>query len=106
MRSAAKPFSFCSSSDSTEAIKLKALIKSYNSVYHCTGNPYQNKNNRWIGWLLTAFAISLGAPFWFDLLNKFISARSTGKKPVDNGSDNNDTQKNTAPGSSPINRVG
>lgn len=29
------------------------------------------------GWLLTAFAISLGAPFWFDTLNKFMVVRST-----------------------------
>ncbi|HEX4066347.1 MAG TPA: hypothetical protein VHZ09_10015 [Acidobacteriaceae bacterium] len=29
------------------------------------------------GWLLTAMAISLGAPFWFDLLNKFMVVRST-----------------------------
>jgi cell division septation protein DedD len=33
----------------------------------------------WLGWLLTALAISLGAPFWFDLLNKFIVIRSTVK---------------------------
>jgi hypothetical protein len=31
------------------------------------------------GWLLTAFAISLGAPFWFDLLNRFMIVRSTVK---------------------------
>jgi hypothetical protein len=31
------------------------------------------------GWLLTALAISLGAPFWFDMLNKFIVVRSTVK---------------------------
>lgn len=31
------------------------------------------------GWLLTALALSLGAPFWFDLLNKFIVIRSTVK---------------------------
>lgn len=31
------------------------------------------------GWLLTALAISLGAPFWFDLLNKFIVVRSSVK---------------------------
>jgi hypothetical protein len=31
------------------------------------------------GWLITAFAISLGAPFWFDLLNKFTVIRSTVK---------------------------
>lgn len=29
------------------------------------------------GWLLTGMAISLGAPFWFDLLNKFMVVRST-----------------------------
>lgn len=36
---------------------------------------------RWhlLGWLITALAISLGAPFWFDLLNKFIVVRSTVK---------------------------
>ncbi len=33
----------------------------------------------WLGWLLTAFAISLGAPFWFDMLNKLIVVRSTVK---------------------------
>jgi hypothetical protein len=33
----------------------------------------------WLGWLITALAISLGAPFWFDLLNKFIVVRSTVK---------------------------
>jgi hypothetical protein len=31
------------------------------------------------GWLLTALAISLGAPFWFDVLNKIIVIRSTVK---------------------------
>ena len=32
-----------------------------------------------LGLLLTAFAISQGAPFWFDLLNKIIVIRSTVK---------------------------
>jgi hypothetical protein len=31
------------------------------------------------GWMITAFAITLGAPFWFDLLNKFMVIRSTVK---------------------------
>ncbi|MBA3441604.1 MAG: hypothetical protein H0T92_17225 [Pyrinomonadaceae bacterium] len=30
-----------------------------------------------LGWVITAFAVSLGAPFWFDTLNKFIVIRST-----------------------------
>ena len=32
-----------------------------------------------IGWLITALAISLGAPFWFDILNKVMVVRSTVK---------------------------
>ena len=33
-----------------------------------------------MGFLLTTFAICLGAPFWFDLLNKLVKLRGTGKK--------------------------
>jgi hypothetical protein len=32
-----------------------------------------------IGWFVTALALSLGAPFWFDILNKFMMARSSVK---------------------------
>jgi hypothetical protein len=32
-----------------------------------------------LGWFLTAIAISLGAPFWFDALNKIMVVRSTVK---------------------------
>lgn len=32
-----------------------------------------------LGWLVTAFATTLGAPFWFDLLNKIMVIRSTVK---------------------------
>lgn len=35
--------------------------------------------SRIVGWMITALALSLGAPFWFDLLNKFIVIRSTVK---------------------------
>ena len=34
-----------------------------------------------LGWILTALAASLGAPFWFDTLNRIISIRSAGKAP-------------------------
>jgi hypothetical protein len=33
-----------------------------------------------IGWLLSVLAISLGAPFWFDLLGKVASLRTAGKR--------------------------
>lgn len=36
---------------------------------------------RALGWLATAVAISLGAPFWFDLLNKLVNLRNTGDPP-------------------------
>jgi len=36
------------------------------------------------GWLVTAVAISLGAPFWFDVLNKIAVIRST-LKPAEKG---------------------
>lgn len=32
-----------------------------------------------MGWIITAIALSLGAPFWFDLLNKFMVVRGTVK---------------------------
>ncbi len=31
-----------------------------------------------MGWFVTALAISLGAPFWFDVLKKIITIRSSG----------------------------
>ena len=34
-----------------------------------------------VGWLLTALAVSLGAPFWFDLLSKFTKLRGSGGVP-------------------------
>jgi hypothetical protein len=39
------------------------------------------------GILLTGLALSLGAPFWFDLLNKVTNFRSTGTPPPKSGSD-------------------
>ena len=34
-----------------------------------------------LGWVITALAVSLGAPFWFDILKKIVSIRSSGNKP-------------------------
>jgi hypothetical protein len=33
------------------------------------------------GWMLTILAISMGAPFWFDMLNKIMNIRFAGKSP-------------------------
>ncbi len=37
--------------------------------------------NRLGGWLITMLAVSLGAPFWFDTLSRFMNVRSAGKPP-------------------------
>jgi hypothetical protein len=36
---------------------------------------------RILGWILTIVAVSLGAPFWFDVLNKFMRVRNAGDAP-------------------------
>jgi hypothetical protein len=66
--------------------------------------PDDQKFNSWdhlflplIGWLLTALAISLGAPFWFDLLNKFMVIRATVKpheKSLEEGSEDRQPDTN------------
>ncbi|HEY5883247.1 MAG TPA: hypothetical protein VIT88_01090, partial [Pyrinomonadaceae bacterium] len=38
---------------------------------------------RLIGWLLTLLAVSLGAPFWFDILNKIVNIRFAGRSPAE-----------------------
>ncbi len=42
-------------------------------------NPWDGAVAPIVGWLITVLAISLGAPFWFDVLNKFMVIRSTVK---------------------------
>ena len=37
--------------------------------------------NRLLGWFITTIAVSMGAPFWFDLLSKVSNLRMVGKKP-------------------------
>jgi hypothetical protein len=41
--------------------------------------PWDDVFQPLIGWLITAFAATLGAPFWFDVLGKIMVVRSTAK---------------------------
>ncbi|MBN3963043.1 hypothetical protein [Nostoc sp. NMS8] len=34
------------------------------------------------GWIISGLAIAMGAPFWFDILNKVINVRNAGPKPT------------------------
>ncbi|WP_324673365.1 hypothetical protein [Hymenobacter sp. GOD-10R] len=51
-----------------------------------TGKSSLLSSEAWLwpigGWLLTAFAMMLGAPFWFETLVKFINIRNVGIKPA------------------------
>lgn len=58
-----------------------------------------------IGIAITAFALSLGAPFWFDLINKIVNIRGTGKKP-DEATTNTAANNSTTSSSSTQNPVG
>jgi hypothetical protein len=50
------------------------------------------------GWLITALAVSLGAPFWFDLLNKFINIRGAGKAPEEQPKEPKEVPQPKGPG--------
>lgn len=43
--------------------------------------PVDNWALKVLGWLATALAVSLGAPFWFDLLGRLLNLRAAGPKP-------------------------
>lgn len=45
-----------------------------------------------VGWAITAFAISLGAPFWFDLMSKLVAIRRAGKLREANKKEDEETE--------------
>lgn len=56
---------------------------------------YSIDGKKILGFLILGFGICLGAPFWFDLLNKLVSLRGSGKKEAATG-----TQKISPAGTS------
>ncbi len=57
-----------------------------------------------LGFLITAIAISLGAPFWYDLLNKLMKLRTAVKQPINSPSNSANIGDGNA--ISPLNREG
>jgi hypothetical protein len=53
-------------------------------------------DNKW-GYLITAIAISLGAPFWFDLLNKLVKLRNSTQSQSSEKNKNNAVEKKGLP---------
>lgn len=63
-----------------------------NSAYQQLQQRVSVSSNKWqtifvgiirviLGWMGTALAVSMGAPFWFDFLSKFVNVRQSGGKP-------------------------
>ena len=48
---------------------------------HFEADNFWNVIKKFFGWVFTAFALSLGAPFWFDVLKKIGNLRSAGQEP-------------------------
>lgn len=64
------------------------------------------QNGGWetlFGWVITALAISLGAPFWFDLLSKLIKVRGTGTKITANDNTGNSPANSVVPATTNVN---
>ena len=59
------PLQLCRPVDAAPCVRAKWLARDWLMVL--------------CGWLLTAFGVMLGAPFWFDVLNKFVVIRATVK---------------------------
>lgn len=64
----------------------------------------QGDRNSWnnffiyvLGWLLTAFAATLGAPFWFDMLNKIMVIRGTVKPSEKSPEEGSEDRQNDKP---------
>lgn len=63
-----------------DTTKLRGVLRD------CWGKATEKSGGWWlikiIGWLITGLAVALGAPFWFDLLNKLVNLRGSGPKPA------------------------
>jgi len=70
-----------------------SLVKNdLNNVHHALGLEWETYEcntclvvcilKSLMGWIITALALSLGAPFWFDLLNKLMKLRGSVATPT------------------------
>ncbi|MBL8701005.1 MAG: hypothetical protein JNK67_21700 [Alphaproteobacteria bacterium] len=50
-----------------------------------------------LGWLITAFAVKLGAPFWFDLMSTLLKVRAAGNVPARSDAKTASTSGGAAP---------
>ena len=60
-----------------------SLAEQYQSSGWKPGSSWLFYLKKFFGWAVTALAVSLGAPFWFDMLQKVIQIRNAGVRPQD-----------------------
>ena len=87
----------------TAVDRIKSDLQSLDGIGLPLGWDLEKKGSweevklHWAGWLLTALAVSLGAPFWFDVLNKIIVVRSTVKPSEKSGPEASKDPVSSAP---------
>ena len=62
-----------------KAIPNLKAIPAFDLTHHQAWFSIGQWSLKLLGWLITVLAISLGAPFWFDMLNRIMVVRSTVK---------------------------
>lgn len=89
-------FVIINSIDSVSTTKI--LVKGerhcywYEKFFYVLGGIF--RDYRFVGFFITGLMISLGAPFWFDLLKKLVSIRGDGVKPEEKKVTNTDVVMN------------
>lgn len=75
--------------ESLKQIDVESILGTKLPIGWDTGKPlsyYFSKDvlnfTNFFGWLIFALALSRGAPFWFDVLKKFVNMRNSGAAPV------------------------
>jgi len=63
-------------------VNLNQQLPKPTDIQQSTLFPIKNYLRMIAGWFISGIAISMGAPFWFDLLSKVVNVRNSGKKPA------------------------
>jgi hypothetical protein len=98
------------SSVDTSILRKILPAKFDNNLVALSAGSYKLKyvlsSNHFLGFLLSVLALSLGAPFWFDLLNKLVRLRTSNTAPESTGNSVASRQNNAVYNREILNRVG
>jgi hypothetical protein len=87
--------------EKAQLAELTGWTSDWKSLDDYQKNPKSGKSlaeiigNHFLGWIITAIAVSLGAPFWFDTLNRFMNIRNAGRSPEEK-------RDKSSPGPAPV----